>query len=407
MYLGSYIFTVTFLYMHHLSQYINMSNNLKTDVRDSSVSVDIDKQVIANDHLCALVDNAGDGIVGMEKDGTILTWNLYAEKIFGYSKAEAIGRNIDIIVPEDKMDEKKRLLGKVLGESESVKRFETERLNKDGEKIVVNATMSPIRNREGKVVGTSEIYRTLTEEEFMRKRITQFEKLISMGKLAAEIAHQVNSPLGAVMGRIQLLLKNIDKFDKKVFIKNLEQMLGSCDHIRITIGSLLDYTRRIVTKEPVCLNEVLEDSLKMMSHRLMIKNITLHKSLLENLPSILGINGELIHVFVNIISNAIDAMENDGELKILTDMVNSSQSTDQVRVSISDDGHGICERNLLKVFTPFFTTKDVGKGTGLGLSVVKRIVKMHKGDVVISSREDQGTQFIFTFPVLNENEKTD
>ncbi|MCP5005645.1 MAG: PAS domain S-box protein [Planctomycetes bacterium] len=384
-----------------------MSNNLKTDVRDSSVSVDIDKQVIANDHLCALVDNAGDGIVGMEKDGTILTWNLYAEKIFGYSKAEAIGRNIDIIVPEDKMDEKKRLLGKVLGESESVKRFETERLNKDGEKIVVNATMSPIRNREGKVVGTSEIYRTLTEEEFMRKRITQFEKLISMGKLAAEIAHQVNSPLGAVMGRIQLLLKNIDKFDKKVFIKNLEQMLGSCDHIRITIGSLLDYTRRIVTKEPVCLNEVLEDSLKMMSHRLMIKNITLHKSLLENLPSILGINGELIHVFVNIISNAIDAMENDGELKIVTDVVNSSQSTDQVRVSISDDGHGICERNLLKVFTPFFTTKDVGKGTGLGLSVVKRIVKMHKGDVVISSREDQGTQFIFTFPVLNENEKTD
>ncbi|MDR4506159.1 MAG: ATP-binding protein [Candidatus Scalindua sp.] len=386
-----------------------MPHQLNSEPRDTSNNEDFDKQVNARDLLHSLVENAGDGIIGIAKDGTILSWNLYAEKIFGYSKSEAIGRNIDIIVPQDKKDEKQRLLDKVIVENEVVKRFETERINKDGEKVVINATVSPIKNKTGQIVGTSEIYRTLSEEEFMRKRITQFEKLISMGKLAAEIAHQVNSPLGAVMGRIQLLLKNIDKFDKKIFVKNLEQMLGSCDHIRTTIGSLLDYTRRIVTKEPVSINDILDDSLKMMSHRLMIKRITLHKTFLEKLPSILGISGELIHVFVNIISNAIDAMENGGELKIVTDLIKASPPIDQdmVRVSISDNGHGICEKNVQKVFTPFFTTKDVGKGTGLGLSVVKRIVKMHKGDVTVLSKETQGAQFIFTFPVLNDSEKTD
>ena len=243
----------------------------------------------------------------------------------------------------------------------------------------------------------------------MRKRITHFEKLISMGKLAAEIAHQVNSPLGAVMGRIQLILKNIDKFDKEMFIKNLEQMLSSCDHIRTAIGSLLDYTRRIVTKEPVEINDVVSDSVKMMSHRLMIKRITLHKAFSDNLPRILGISGELIHVFVNIISNAIDAMEDNGKLEIVTDLIRGAEpaAEDLVRVTINDNGHGICAENIEKVFTPFFTTKELGKGTGLGLSVVKRIVKMHKGNVDVLSKVNHGTSFIFSFPSVNTDEKTD
>lgn len=102
-------------------------------------------------------------------------------------------------------------------------------------------------------------------------------------------------------------------------------------------------------------------------------------------------------------------MENGGELKVVTDLIKASPSINQdlARVSISDNGHGICAANVSKVFTPFFTTKDVGKGTGLGLSVVKRIVKMHKGDVEVISKDKEGTKFIFTFPVLKDNEKTD
>ena len=386
-----------------------MSHQSDSEIRDHCRDGNFDIQAFANEHVYSMVENAGDGIVGIAKDGTIFSWNLCAEKIFGYGKEEAIGNNINIIVPEDKREEKRQLLDKVMAKGEIVKRFETDRIMKNGEKVVINATISPIKNSAGDIVGTTEIYRTLTEEEFMRKRITQFEKLISMGKLAAEIAHQVNSPLGAVMGRIQLVLKNIDKFDKEMFIKNLEQMLSSCDHIRTAIGSLLDYTRRIVTKEPIEINDIVSDSIKMMSHRLMIKSITLQKTFSDKLPCILGISGELIHVFVNIISNAIDAMENNGELVIVTDLMRGSESAgeDLVRVTISDNGHGICDKNIKKVFTPFFTTKEVGKGTGLGLSVVKRIVKMHKGNVDVLSKENQGTSFIFLFPALNADEKTD
>ncbi len=386
-----------------------MSHQTKLDALHLLKKGNLGKQTFSGEYLYYLVENAGDGIISISKEGIIISWNHCAEKIFGYSSAEAIGQNIDIIVPQDKMDEKQLLLDKVILKGEVVKRFETERIRKDGKKVVINATISPIKDKSGSIIGASEIFRTLTEEEFMRKRISHFEKLISMGKLAAEIAHQVNSPLGAVMGRIQLILKNIDKFDKKMFTNNLEQMLSSCDHIRIAIGSLLDYTRRIVTKEPVDINNIIDDTLKMMSHRLMIKGITVHKRFTENLPSILGIGGELIHVFVNIISNAIDAMDNGGRLEVITDIVKSSGPSlgKQVRITISDNGHGINEQNINRIFTPFFTTKDVGKGTGLGLSVVKRIVKMHKGNLDVLSKHNQGTSFIFSFPVLSDNEKTD
>ncbi len=356
-----------------------------------------------NEYMDDLVENAGDGIISISRDGAIMSMNRSAEDIFGYSKSEAIGQNIDIIVPQDKLvDEKQLLLDKVILKGEVINGFETERIRKDGKRVHVNATLSPIKDKSGSVIGASGVYRTLTEEDFMRKRITQFEKLISIGKLATEIAHQVNSPLGAVVGRIQLILKNLDKFDREMLEKNLKQMMTGCDHIRTTIGSLLDYSRRDVARKPVDINVVIEDALIMMSPRLMLKRISVHKSLTEDMPKILEIGSELIHVFVSVVSNAIDAMDEGGRLEVITDVVKDPEtsSAGKVRITIIDTGHGISEQNLEKIFTPFYTTKDEGKGTGLGLSIVKRIIKMHKGDINVLSKLNQGTSFILSFPGL-------
>ncbi|MFQ5963584.1 MAG: nitrogen regulation protein NR(II) [Candidatus Scalinduaceae bacterium] len=367
---------------------------------------DLEKQSHMNEYLCHLVENAGDGIVSVSKDGTITSWNQSAEEIFGYNRLEVIGQNINIIVAEDMKEENKLLLDKVIMNGEVIKGFETERIRKDGEKVAVSITISPIKVEYDGVIGVSKIYRTMTEEELMRKRITHFEKLISLGKLAAEIAHQVNSPLGAVLGRIQLILKNLDKFDRKMLVANLKQMSDSCDQIRTTIGSLLNYTRRLVIKKPVDIHSVIDDALKMMSHRIMLKGISVHKSYTENIPNIQGIRGELIHVFVNVISNAVDVMDKGGRLEIVTDV--DSQVTElnekRIRVTITDTGCGISEQNIEKIFNPFFTTKEEGKGTGLGLSIVKRIVKMHKGEIDVVSKLNQGTSFILLFPSFNENE---
>ncbi len=374
---------------------------------------DLDKQsyTYMTEYMDDLVENAGDGIIGISRDGTIMSMNRSAEGIFGYSKSEAIGQDIGIIAPEEKLvDEKQVLLGKVISNGEVIDGFETERIRKDGKKIAVNATISPIKDKSGSVIGASGIFRTLTEEDFMRKRITQFEKLISMGKLAAEIAHQVNSPLGAVIGRIQLILKNLDKLDRKMLEKNLKQMMTGCDHIRVAIGSLLDYSRRVVVRKPVDMNVVIEDALIMMSPRLMMKRVSVHRSLTEDLPKIVEIGSELIHAFVSVMSNAIDAMDamdKGGRLEVVTDVLNDpkTSSVSRVRVTIIDTGHGISEQNIEKIFTPFYTTKDEGKGTGLGLAIVKRIVKMHKGDIDVLSKVNQGTSVIFSFPVLIDDEE--
>ncbi len=368
----------------------------------------LDKPSYMNKYMDDLVENAGDGIISISRDGAIMSMNRSAEDIFGYSKSEAIGQDIDIIVPQDKLvDEKQLLLDKVILNGEVINGFETERIRKDGKRIHVNATLSPIKDKSGSVIGVSGIFRTLTEEDFMRKRITQFEKLISIGKLATEIAHQVNSPLGAVVGRIQLILKNLDKFDREMLEKNLKQMMTGCDHIRTTIGGLLDYSRRVVARKPVDINVVIEDALIMMSPRLMLKRISVHKSLTEDMPKILEIGSELIHVFVSVVSNAIDAMDEGGRLEVITDVVKDPEtsSAGKVRITIIDTGHGISEKNIEKIFTPFYTTKDEGKGTGLGLSIVKRIIKTHKGDINVLSKLNQGTTFIFSFQGLIDNEE--
>ncbi len=361
-----------------------------------------------NEYMDDLVENAGDGIISISRDGTIMSINRRAEDIFGYSKSEAIGQDIDIIVPQDKLaDEKKLLLDKIISNGEVINGFETERIKKDGKKVAVNATLSPIKDKSGSIIGASGIFRALTEEDFMRKRVTQFDKLISVGKLAAEIAHQVNSPLGAVVGRIQLVLKNLDKLDSEMLRKNLKQMMTGCDHIRTAIGSLLDYSRRVVIKKRVDINSIIEDTLVMMSHRLMLKRISVHKSLTENMPKILEIGSELIHVFVSVMSNAIDAMDKGGRLEVITDVVKDPEtsSAGKVRVTIIDTGHGISEQNIERIFTPFYTTKDKGKGTGLGLAIVKRIVNLHKGDINVLSKTNEGTSFILSFPVIDDEKK--
>lgn len=385
-----------------------MAHQADSKAKERIKAEDLDKQPYTNEYMGSLVENAGDGIISISKDWTIMSMNQHAEDIFGYSKSEAIGQDIGIITPQDKItDEKQLLLDKVIVNGQVIKDFETERIKKDGKKVAANVTISPIKDQSGNIIGASEIFRTLTEDDFMRKRVSQFEKLISLGKLAAETAHQVNSPLGAVMGRIQLVLKNLDKLDSEMLRKNLKQMMTGCEHIRTAIGSLLDYSRRVVIKKHVDINSIVEDALIMMSPRLMMEKISVHKSLTENLPKILEIGGELIHVLVSIISNAIDAMDNGGRIEVTTDIDKNSEinSGSRIRVTIIDTGQGISEQNLERIFTPFFTTKDKGKGTGLGLPIVKRIVNLHKGDIKVLSKVNEGTSFILSFPVIDDNEK--
>lgn len=385
-----------------------MSHQINLKSKEHPKAKKSGKQSLMNENLSQLIENAGDGIVGMSRNGIVTLWNKGAEEIFGYSKNEAIGQNIETVIPQNEKHKEQLLFDEIVSRGELIKDFKTERVTKDGKKIVIMGTISPIKDHSDNVNGVSWIFRVLSEDDYVQKDIAHFEKLISLGKLAAEIAHQINSPLGAVSGRIQMLLKNLDRFDKETLRRNLKQMLDSCNNVEIAIGRLLDYSRkpkRIM--KPVDINTVIDDVLKMMAHRLMLKLINVNKTFTENPPKVFGAYEELIHAFVNLISNSVDAMDEGGRLEVITDIDKCSGKSpkNKIRVTISDNGHGISGGNLKDVFDPFFTTKDEGQGTGLGLSIVKRIIESHNSSIDILSKLNYGTSIILSFPCLIDDGK--
>lgn len=383
-----------------------MSDYTNYNPKELAKSEGLDIQPYMSEYLSHLIENAGEGIVGISKDRTIISWNQHAEKVFGFTKSEAIGKDINIIIPQDRMDTRQPLLERVISNGEVINDLKTEGMRKDGAVVIVVVTISPIRDDFGNIIGASEIFRTLSEEDFTNEDTTHFQKLAALGKLAAEIAHQVNSPLGAISGRIQFLLKNLQKCDNNMLTKSLEQMMDSCNHVEAAIKRLLNYSRKPKsTMEPVDVNTVIDDVLKMTAHRLNLKLIKVHKTLTDDLPKIMGVYDELIHVFVNIISNAIDAMNKGGRLEIVTDIDARSEKLpkSKICVTISDNGHGISEEDIESIFLPFFTTKAEDNGTGLGLSIVEGIVEMHKGNVKVLSKLKHGTSFIFLFPCINND----
>lgn len=228
-------------------------------------------------------------------------------------------------------------------------------------------------------------------------------RLASVGQLAAGIVHQVNSPLGAISGRIQMLIDKPDSFDKSSLHEHLSKIANDCTRVTNIINDLLDFSRKArPTKGPVNVNPLLEDALGMTVHSLISKKILVKKTLDSNLPPILGIADDLTHVFINIITNAIDAMEENGKLEIRSKFVKDAEklSKPMVEVSIKDDGHGITEKDKQRIFEPFFTTKDAGKGLGLGLTIAKRILDFHNAQIELISKESEGTTFFIYLPLV-------
>ncbi len=227
-------------------------------------------------------------------------------------------------------------------------------------------------------------------------QLIQSEKLASIGQLAAGVAHEINNPLGVMLGFTQVMLKKLpgeDPFRKPLI--SIEREGLRCKKI---IQGLLDFSRRSTpTLQPLDLNESVEAACKLIEHQITIDNVRLIKGFAPNLPSIEGDTNQLQQVFVNLIINAYQSMPQGGDLRITTRTVGN-----QVQAIFADAGVGIRPEDLKHIFDPFFTTKEVGKGTGLGLSVSYGIIKSHGGRIEVDSQEGVGTRFVVSLPVNRE-----
>ena len=233
-------------------------------------------------------------------------------------------------------------------------------------------------------------YRKMNEQRLMRS-----EKLASIGRLAAGIAHEINNPLTSVLTFSSLLLRKAETGDQK---EKLEIIVKETTRCRQIVRDLLNFARQGEPKKEECsINQVIENALSLTKNQLKVSEtrIALQKELGE-VPLLQLDPNQMIEVFVNITINAIDAMPQGGELRMTTCLAQGGKS---VEIRVSDTGHGISKENLEKVFDPFFTTKDAGKGTGLGLSVTYGIIDRHNGTIDVESEVGKGTTIIIKLPV--------
>jgi PAS domain S-box-containing protein len=387
--------------------------------------------------LAALVQSSDDGIIGVALDGTVLSWNRGAERVFGYSEEEMCGHSILTLLPPD-LRESSRMLG-LISKGERIEQYESVRLTKDGRRIHVSVTLSPVTDSAGTVIGSSVIIRDITDRKIMRAQIEQARKLESIGQLAAGIAHEINTPTQYVGDNIHFL---DDSFrDLLGLLSRYRELLQAAKEQRITQDQVEDLERTVeetdvdyLTSEiPSAIEQSLEGvgriskivgAMKEFSHpgnndkkavdmnRAVENTITVCRNewkyvanvitdLDPALPVVRCLPSEFNQVLLNIIINAAQAIgASDRSKDALGTIVVSTKAVDGwCEIVISDDGPGMAEDVRARIFDPFFTTKAVGKGTGQGLAIARSIVvDKHGGTITVDSENGNGASFKIRIP---------
>jgi PAS domain S-box-containing protein len=241
--------------------------------------------------------------------------------------------------------------------------------------------------------------RDIEQRRQIEEQIAQADKLASIGQLSAGIAHEINNPLGVILGYTQLLIRH-EAADTEKYndLKTIEKHVRNCKSI---VEDLLNFARSSKPKEDVVrMDKALDDVIHFIQQHAGLDNIEVKRQYLPSVPEMVLDEKKIKQVFMNLLMNAKHAIGEKGTLTISTDF---NPVEGQVIVRVADTGHGIEERNLARIFDPFFTTKPTGEGTGLGLSVSYGIIKNHGGDILVESKVGQGSIFTIVLPLITAN----
>lgn len=334
--------------------------------------------------LAAIVTNSEDAILSFTVDGTVTSWNRGAEGLYGYSAAEIVGRPLAVLVPSDRMGELERNLGR-LNRDESVGAYETERIHKNGMRLQVLLSVSPIRNENGQLTGASVIARDISQQKRTEEALRRNERLATAGRLTAAIAHEIRNPLEALINLVYLARR--DAAGRDEYLRLAEQEIGRLDSIA---QQALGFVRETVAPEQLDVGKLLDEVVQLYLRKLQQSRITVDKRLQEDLE-ILGFPGELRQLLSNLILNAMEAMKEGGTLRLRVARAHewSGDQRGGVKITIADTGSGIQPAQLPHIFEPFYTTKKEN-GTGLGLWLAYGIVQKHTGWIRVSSRTASG-----------------
>jgi len=363
--------------------------------------------------LAAIVSSSSDGIIGKTLDGVVTSWNSAAERIFGYTAAEMVGQSVFKLIPPELHDAERELLGRVR-RGQAVEFSESERIHKDGRRVWISLSVSPIRDSFGVVTGAASIKRDITEWKTIEEHLRETQRLQAVGQLAGGIAHEANNQMMVVLGGAHFLLRRPDL--PEAARQDVEQMRRAAERTAAITQQLLAFGRRqMLQLQHVNLNSVVQ-SIGPMLRRSLAEHQSLVLRLGEVGATVRADSRQLEQVLLNLTLNARDAMPDGGELTIETREVELG-AADAGRAALApgtyellvvkDTGHGMDRATLDRVFEPFFTTKGVGKGTGLGLSVVHGIVSQIGGHVQVDTAPGKGATFKLYFPAAPREPKAE
>ncbi len=346
-----------------------------------------------------LFANAYDLIFMLNETLRITTINKVGEQLTGYTLAELIGRPLHTLCAPESWAGAEPYLRELLA-GRSVAPFELELVRHDGEPVYLEVSARGIQNGVG-LNGVHCIARNLTERRHLEQQLLQSEKLSAIGQLVAGVAHELNNPLTSVSGYTQLLLR--DERLPPEPRQDLEQIYVQAERAAKIVQNLLIFAREHKPERTIgSVNEALRRALALQQYQLRVDNIGVRLELDPGLPPTTADFHQLQQVFLNLITNARYAMVQKGgrgTLTLRTGLERRLAGDDQIRIEVVDTGVGIPERDLPKIFNPFFTTKPVGQGTGLGLSICFGIVKEHEGQIWAESQLGVGTCVVVTLPV--------
>ena len=363
----------------------------------------------ANDFLNNVIRSSPNAILGADMKGNIFMWNKSAEEILGYSADEVIGKmNVRKIYPKGMAKEVMKMMrGSEYGGVGRLRAYPMIHMRKDGEIIEGSLSAAIIYDARGRVVASVGIFVDLRETLEMERRLRetqeqllQSEKLAAMGRLISEIAHELNNPLYGIMNTLELLKTEVSPENKRRRV--LEMALSETVRLSKLLRKMLSFSKADEEeKQSVDVNSVLDEILILMAKQLRENSIRIQRSFEDHLGKVYASKNQLRQIFLNMITNAREAMPEGGNLTVKT-----ISKGERIHIELSDTGLGIREEHLDKIFDAFFTTKDSVKGVGLGLSVCYGFVKDHGGDLKVVSRVGEGTTFTIVLPIYKEGQSS-
>jgi len=339
-----------------------------------------------------IVESLNVGVLAVDLNGVVESWNTRMEQLFGVARVAALGQSLHTLLPEELAAE----IASRDSDQEQVAGIYKQRLHHQGAFLTVNISITPLVSKSGERIGRLLLFDDVTQRERMAEQMTQTEKLTSLGLLAAGVAHEVNTPLAVISNYTQMLAKQLPEGDPKQAL--IEKIVKQTFRASEIVNNLLNFSRTGAAElTNIDLNRVVEETLSLVAHPLKTSQIQIVREFGEGLPAVRGSANKLQQVFLNLFLNARDAMPSGGMLEVRTSAHNGS-----VEVEIVDTGAGIPREHIHRIFDPFFTTKAIGRGTGLGLSVTYGIIKEHSGKIDVRSTPGKGTSFHVEFPAVRK-----